>query len=134
MPEIHVLPKDIAELIAAGEVIERPASVLKELTENAIDAGAKRITAELKRGGVLYLRVTDDGCGIAPEQVRTAFLRHATSKIQTAEDLDSIFPLGFRGEALRFDLRGCKDGGADTAAGRRARRSLCHGGRRGGLV
>ncbi|MCR4760996.1 MAG: DNA mismatch repair endonuclease MutL [Oscillospiraceae bacterium] len=100
MPEIHVLPKDIAELIAAGEVIERPASVLKELTENAIDAGAKRITAELKRGGVLYLRVTDDGCGIAPEQVRTAFLRHATSKIQTAEDLETIFTLGFRGEAL----------------------------------
>ena len=100
MPEIQVLPKDIAELIAAGEVIERPASVLKELTENAIDAGAKRITAELKRGGVLYLRVTDDGCGIAPDQVRTAFLRHATSKIQTAEDLESIFTLGFRGEAL----------------------------------
>ena len=100
MPEIHVLPKDIAELIAAGEVIERPASVLKELTENAIDAGAKRITAEMKRGGVLYLRVTDDGCGIAPEQVRTAFLRHATSKISTAEDLESIFTLGFRGEAL----------------------------------
>ena len=100
MPEIHVLPKDIAELIAAGEVIERPASVLKELTENAIDAGAKRITAEMKRGGVLYLRVTDDGCGIAPEQVRTAFLRHATSKISTAEDLETIFTLGFRGEAL----------------------------------
>lgn len=100
MPEIHVLPKDIAELIAAGEVIERPASVLKELTENAIDAGAKRITAEMKRGGVLYLRVTDDGCGIAPDQVRTAFLRHATSKINRAEDLDSIFTLGFRGEAL----------------------------------
>jgi len=100
MPEIQVLPKDIAELIAAGEVIERPASVLKELTENAIDAGAARITAELKRGGVLYMRVTDDGCGIAPEQVRTAFLRHATSKIKTAEDLESIFTLGFRGEAL----------------------------------
>ena len=100
MPEIHVLPKEIAELIAAGEVIERPASVLKELTENAIDSGAKRITAELKRGGVLYLRVTDDGCGIAPDQVRTAFLRHATSKIGTAEDLETIFTLGFRGEAL----------------------------------
>lgn len=100
MPEIHVLPKDIAELIAAGEVIERPASVLKELTENAIDAGAKHITAEMKRGGVLYLRVTDDGCGIAPEQVKTAFLRHATSKISTAEDLETIFTLGFRGEAL----------------------------------
>ena len=100
MPEIHVLPKEIAELIAAGEVIERPASVLKELTENAIDSGAKRITAELKRGGVQYLRVTDDGCGIPPEQVRTAFLRHATSKIQAKEDLESIFTLGFRGEAL----------------------------------
>ena len=100
MPEIHVLPKDISELIAAGEVIERPASVLKELTENAVDAGAKRITAEIKRGGVLYLRVTDDGCGIAPEQVRTAFLRHATSKIRQAEDLETIFTLGFRGEAL----------------------------------
>jgi len=100
MPEIQVLPKEIAELIAAGEVIERPASVLKELTENAIDSGAKRITAELKRGGVQYLRVTDDGCGIAPDQVRTAFLRHATSKIKAKEDLDSIFTLGFRGEAL----------------------------------
>lgn len=100
MPEIHVLPKDISELIAAGEVIERPASVLKELTENAIDSGAKRITAELKRGGVLYLRVTDDGCGIPPEQVRTAFLRHATSKINGKEDLESILTLGFRGEAL----------------------------------
>ncbi|MCQ2418043.1 MAG: DNA mismatch repair endonuclease MutL [Oscillospiraceae bacterium] len=100
MPNIQVLPKDISELIAAGEVIERPASVLKELTENAIDSGATRITAELKRGGVLYMRVTDDGCGIAPEQVRTAFLRHATSKIQKAEDLEAIFTLGFRGEAL----------------------------------
>lgn len=100
MPNIQVLPKDIAELIAAGEVIERPASVLKELTENAIDSGAKRITAELKRGGVLYMRVTDDGCGIEPDQVRTAFLRHATSKIASKEDLESIFTLGFRGEAL----------------------------------
>lgn len=100
MAEIQVLPKEIAELIAAGEVIERPASVLKELTENAIDAGATRITAELKRGGVLYLRVTDDGCGIAPEQVKTAFLRHATSKIHEKDDLESIFTLGFRGEAL----------------------------------
>lgn len=100
MAEIHVLPKDISELIAAGEVIDRPASVLKELTENAVDSGAARITAELKQGGILYLRVTDDGCGIAPEQVQTAFLRHATSKIQEKEDLASILTLGFRGEAL----------------------------------
>ena len=100
MPEIHVLPKDISELIAAGEVIERPASVLKELTENAVDSGATHITAELKRGGVLYLRVTDDGCGIPSEQVKTAFLRHATSKIQEKSDLESILTLGFRGEAL----------------------------------
>ena len=100
MADIHVLPKDISELIAAGEVIERPASVLKELTENAVDSGAAHITAELKQGGVLYLRVTDDGCGIAPEQVQTAFLRHATSKIREKEDLDSILTLGFRGEAL----------------------------------
>lgn len=100
MPDIQVLPRDIAELIAAGEVIERPASVLKELTENAIDAGAARITAEIKRGGVQYMRITDDGCGIAPEQVQTAFLRHATSKIREKDDLESIFTLGFRGEAL----------------------------------
>lgn len=100
MGEIHVLPKEIAELIAAGEVIERPASVLKELTENAVDAGATRITAELKRGGVMYMRVTDDGCGIAPEQVQTAFLRHATSKIHAKDDLENIGTLGFRGEAL----------------------------------
>lgn len=100
MAEIHVLPKDISELIAAGEVIERPASVLKELTENAVDSGATHITAELKHGGVMYLRVTDDGCGIPPEQVRTAFLRHATSKIQEKHDLERILTLGFRGEAL----------------------------------
>ncbi len=100
MADIQVLPRAISELIAAGEVIDRPASVLKELTENAIDAGATHITAELKRGGVAYLRVTDDGCGIAPEQVRTAFLRHATSKIKAVADLEQILTLGFRGEAL----------------------------------
>ncbi|MGN1087468.1 MAG: DNA mismatch repair endonuclease MutL, partial [Porcipelethomonas sp.] len=100
MAEITVLSKDISELIAAGEVIERPASVIKELLENSIDAGAKHITVEIKNGGTTYMRITDDGCGIAPEQVPTAFLRHATSKISSKDDLDNILTLGFRGEAL----------------------------------
>ncbi len=100
MPRINVLPKDIAELIAAGEVIERPASVIKELVENSIDAYAKHITVEIKNGGITFIRVTDDGCGIASEDVKNAFLRHATSKIAEKCDLDSILTLGFRGEAL----------------------------------
>lgn len=100
MAEIRVLPKSVAELIAAGEVVERPASVVKELTENAVDAGATQITVEIKKGGVQYIRVTDNGCGIAASDVTTAFLPHATSKIQNAEDLGRIFTLGFRGEAL----------------------------------
>ncbi len=100
MPQIHVLPKQIAELIAAGEVVERPASVVKELVENAIDAGAREITTEIQRGGILYIRVTDNGCGIARDEVPTAFLRHATSKISNADDLEAISTLGFRGEAL----------------------------------
>ena len=100
MPKINVLPKNVAELIAAGEVVERPASVVKELVENAVDADAARITVEIKNGGSRYIRVTDDGCGIAPEDVRTAFLPHATSKIASEADLDRIFTLGFRGEAL----------------------------------
>lgn len=100
MPKINILPKDIAELIAAGEVIERPASVIKELIENSIDAGALHITVEIKNGGVTYMRVSDDGCGIAAEDVKNAFLRHATSKITEKCDLDSIMTLGFRGEAL----------------------------------
>lgn len=97
---ICVLPKEISELIAAGEVIERPASVIKELVENSIDAGATRITVEIKNGGSTYMRITDDGCGIAPDEVPTAFLRHATSKISAQDDLDRIQTLGFRGEAL----------------------------------
>ena len=100
MPKIHLLEKQVAELIAAGEVVDRPASVVKELLENAIDAGAKNVTVEIQRGGVTYLRITDDGCGIAREDVPTAFLRHATSKVLKAEDLTCIQTLGFRGEAL----------------------------------
>lgn len=100
MPRINVLPKSIAELIAAGEVVERPASVVKETIENSIDAGASHITVEIQRGGITYIRVTDDGCGIASDDVPLAFLRHATSKIKAAHDLDSIYTLGFRGEAL----------------------------------
>ena len=100
MADIIKLPKEISELIAAGEVIERPASVIKELCENAIDAAANSITVEIQHGGILYMRVTDNGSGIKKDQVKTAFLRHATSKIHTKDDLDKILSLGFRGEAL----------------------------------
>lgn len=100
MPKIQVLDKQVAELIAAGEVVDRPSSVIKELAENAVDAGATVITVEIRRGGVTFMRVTDNGCGIAPEDVPTAFLRHATSKVLLEDDLNSIATLGFRGEAL----------------------------------
>lgn len=100
MPKINLLDKSVYELIAAGEVIERPSSVIKELAENSIDAGATSVTVEIKRGGITYLRVTDDGCGIAYEDIPTAFMRHATSKVCTQDDLDKINTLGFRGEAL----------------------------------
>ena len=100
MPQIQQLPPHLADLIAAGEVVERPASVCKELLENALDAGASAISTELERGGLTYIRITDNGCGIAPEQLPTAFLRHATSKLRRPEDLAAIGTLGFRGEAL----------------------------------
>ncbi|MBR7098919.1 MAG: DNA mismatch repair endonuclease MutL [Clostridia bacterium] len=100
MAKINVLPFSVANLIAAGEVVDRPASVIKELMENAIDAGATRITVEIQNGGVTFMRVTDNGCGMTPEDLPIAIRRHATSKIREAEDLEEILTLGFRGEAL----------------------------------
>ena len=100
MPKIIQLSPHVANLIAAGEVVERPASVAKELLENAVDAGASQVTVEIRDGGMTFLRVTDNGCGMAPEDARTAFLRHATSKLRSAEDLAAISTMGFRGEAL----------------------------------
>ena len=100
MPKIIQLSPHVANLIAAGEVVERPASVVKELLENAVDAGATAVTAEIRDGGMTFLRVTDNGCGMQPEDARTAFLRHATSKLREAEDLAAISTMGFRGEAL----------------------------------
>lgn len=100
MPQIHILDSETIDKIAAGEVVERPSSVVKELVENAIDAGATAITVEAKDGGIEFLRITDNGCGMESSQIRTAFLRHATSKIENAEDLQHISSLGFRGEAL----------------------------------
>ena len=100
MGRIHELEPHIADLIAAGEVVERPASVVKELVENSVDAGATRIAVEIRQGGLRYIRVTDDGDGILPEDIPTAFLRHATSKVREARDLEKIETMGFRGEAL----------------------------------
>ena len=100
MPKIIQLSPHIANLIAAGEVVERPASVAKELLENAVDAGATKVTIEIRNGGMTFLRVTDNGCGMTAEDARRAFLRHATSKLRTAEDLAVIGTMGFRGEAL----------------------------------
>ena len=100
MPQIHILPKSVYQLIAAGEVVERPASAIKEMVENSIDAGATRITVEIQHGGSTYMRITDDGCGIARADVPKVFISHATSKIATEEDLNAIGTLGFRGEAM----------------------------------
>ena len=100
MPKIIQLSTHVANLIAAGEVVERPSSVVKELLENAVDAGASKVTVEIRDGGMTFLRVTDDGCGMSPEDAATAFLRHATSKLRTAEDLAAISTCGFRGEPM----------------------------------
>lgn len=100
MGTIHVLDTEVSNKIAAGEVVERPASVIKELVENSIDAGASLITVEIKKGGTVYMRVSDNGSGMSAEDAKICFLRHATSKIQTGSDLDAIYTLGFRGEAL----------------------------------
>ena len=100
MAKIQLLDQKTIDNIAAGEVIERPASVVKELVENAVDANANAITVEIKDGGMTLIRVTDNGIGIPKDQIKTAFLRHATSKIRSVEDLLSVSSLGFRGEAL----------------------------------
>ena len=100
MPHITVLDQSTINKIAAGEVIERPSSVVKELLENAIDAQATAVTVEIRDGGISYIRVTDNGCGIPKEEVPLAFLRHSTSKIKSVEDLFTVSSLGFRGEAL----------------------------------
>ena len=123
MPHIQQLESHVADLIAAGEVVERPASVVKELVENAIDAGSSAVVVEIRRGGMSYIRVTDNGCGIAPEELPTAFLRHATSKLRSQEDLSRIGTLGFRGEALaaisavsRVDILTRRSGSASGAS------------------
>ena len=108
MGKINVLGFDIANLIAAGEVVDRPSSVVKELCENALDAGASSVTVEIRHGGTSYIRVSDNGMGIEPEDMPLTVLRHATSKIATAEDLQSIGTLGFRGEALAAIAAVCK--------------------------
>lgn len=100
MPQINILPKEVYQLIAAGEVVERPSSVVKEMIENSVDAGAKNITVEIKNGGSTYIRITDDGCGIARSEVKKVFISHATSKIKVSDDLNKIGTLGFRGEAM----------------------------------
>ena len=117
MGKIQQLSPHLANLIAAGEVVERPASVVKELLENAVDAGAHQVVVELREGGMVFLRVTDDGCGMAPQDAQTAFLRHATSKLRSERDLAAIGTLGFRGEALAAISAGAVFMGANSYIG-----------------
>ena len=107
MPKIELLDAATIDKIAAGEVVESPANVAKEMMENAIDSGANTVTVEIKDGGIGFIRVTDNGCGIPAAEVRTAFLRHATSKIRSINDLTTILSLGFRGERSEERLRAC---------------------------
>ena len=126
MGVIQVLDRHVAELIAAGEVVERPASVVKELTENSIDAGATAITVEIQRGGVTYLRITDNGCGIAREDVPTAFLRHATSKVRKEDDPDRYRHAGVSGRGACQRCGGRPGGHADQDGRRDVGHPLPH--------
>ena len=118
MSKIRQLEPHVADLIAAGEVVERPASVIKELMENAIDAGADTLTVEIKNGGMIYMRVTDNGCGIASDDVETAFLRHATSKLRDETGLEAISTLGFRGRSAGRHRGRVENRAAHTGSGR----------------